>query len=76
MDISKLTKRQRVAILSFRNFLRPTYVQWMPKTMESMMLIGLTEATIYATGKTAFRLTDAGREVLAKIIEEERGGKA
>lgn len=75
MDISKLTKRQRVAILSFRTLRRSTSVPWMPKTMEGLSELGFTSLDFDWSGAN-YRLTDAGREALAKIIEEERGGKA
>lgn len=72
MNISKLTYRQREALLEFKGKSHWFVVPWKPKTMQSLLVLGLTRVVVSLTDQRPhYALTDVGREVLAELIEEK-----
>lgn len=63
----KLTQTQQDALYEFHGKVPEYECQWKPKTMAKLAEMGLTKGVERFGRVTAWRITDAGREVLAEL---------
>lgn len=66
-----LTKLQQDALMEFDS--RSWAVPWKPKTMQSLMRMGLTrEVRSWTDKRPYYALTDEGKKVLEEVLNYER----